>query len=751
MILSPAWRRERAAEDQSRRRAQWMAVERSVGGSKMAKKKCKLRVDLTTPSLLSPQQTIFVLTRGRVKSGVNSGMHAQVLPFPHGCDGKRCCSGLWWGTSSPDLTAEQLAGSINRAPGAPAQRPRRPRRTPSQISTVSLPAYMKEPGEQELVVSRGPDGEDVAMPAASAVEDDEDHSDPRGEAPAYFEVLEPVETIILPESLLHPQNRKTQRPSVGFFSMFRSAPPAAPVPVASPSNDTEPTRLALTHTSTRSTTAPSTAPRLQLHLHTLSPRSQNVLHVPGGTGTGVLTSVSPSPAPGMAADQSPGPGSSAGELCLGEMDLAGLALEVDSSGEGKRFVTEPPEIVVSHRPRWPPRLHHPRLSAADHLRRHASAARATARHKTPVSLLPLKSHPSPRAAAWSHSNTSLTSRAVLYATVRASMPRPRSTSSRTSLSANNLTSPSLISLASISHPLPHMLVKTEFSAVAVAYTNASASTSRIALGENGEAPPPGWEEVSGLPSSSSSSGAAELMASASASGSGSDSAEADPEAQEEHDTPTSPPADRAPTRVESRASGMSMQSFATAEEVPSDDEHGDEDEHAGWQFRVHVQEPTALSPSPSQPLYALHGSVAHGAMLYMMRILVCFSALYNYDYIFIYPAQSISISHSTYSSITLSVHIYRLHNATILTDSLTHSRPNHNVSLRATLPTYARCLYLLLAAPSSPTTIRPAMHHWMTIKFCVQLSLVRPTPLSHSSIGFKNVLALRIQPDPKKN
>ena len=51
-----------------------------------------------------------------------------------------------------ELTAAQLAG-----PGAPvprSSRRRRNRRTPSQISTRSLPIYMKEPGEQEIVIVR---------------------------------------------------------------------------------------------------------------------------------------------------------------------------------------------------------------------------------------------------------------------------------------------------------------------------------------------------------------------------------------------------------------------------------------------------------------------------------------------------------------------------------------------------------------------------------------------------------------------
>ncbi len=51
-----------------------------------------------------------------------------------------------------ELTAQQLAG-----PDAPTLRTRitrRNRRTPSQISSRSLPAYMKEPGEHEVVIYR---------------------------------------------------------------------------------------------------------------------------------------------------------------------------------------------------------------------------------------------------------------------------------------------------------------------------------------------------------------------------------------------------------------------------------------------------------------------------------------------------------------------------------------------------------------------------------------------------------------------
>ncbi|TFK17680.1 hypothetical protein FA15DRAFT_710550 [Coprinopsis marcescibilis] len=56
-----------------------------------------------------------------------------------------------------ELTAEQLAGTINgNANGAlpRTRRARRPRRTPSQMSVTSLPAYNKEPGDLELVIIR---------------------------------------------------------------------------------------------------------------------------------------------------------------------------------------------------------------------------------------------------------------------------------------------------------------------------------------------------------------------------------------------------------------------------------------------------------------------------------------------------------------------------------------------------------------------------------------------------------------------
>ncbi len=74
-------------------------------------------------------------------------------------------AGVATGTTVPgirELTADQLANNGNAnntttgANGATNRglRPRRTRRTPSQISTHSLPAYMKEPGDQEIVIVR---------------------------------------------------------------------------------------------------------------------------------------------------------------------------------------------------------------------------------------------------------------------------------------------------------------------------------------------------------------------------------------------------------------------------------------------------------------------------------------------------------------------------------------------------------------------------------------------------------------------
>ncbi|KIJ47502.1 hypothetical protein M422DRAFT_45756 [Sphaerobolus stellatus SS14] len=61
--------------------------------------------------------------------------------------------------------------TTNRTRTAANARPRRNRRTPSQISTRSLPAYMLEPGESELVLVRGEDETEDRVRAISEESD----------------------------------------------------------------------------------------------------------------------------------------------------------------------------------------------------------------------------------------------------------------------------------------------------------------------------------------------------------------------------------------------------------------------------------------------------------------------------------------------------------------------------------------------------------------------------------------------------
>ncbi|KAF8497577.1 hypothetical protein F5888DRAFT_1699204 [Russula emetica] len=106
-------------------------------------------------------------------------------------------------TSVRDLTAEEIAGTVatNQAQAASTARTNRRtgrnnRRTPSQISTRSLPAYMKEPGELELVIIQGSqDMEDapltaqVVMPSVREDEDESANSHSRGPSQASYVIV----------------------------------------------------------------------------------------------------------------------------------------------------------------------------------------------------------------------------------------------------------------------------------------------------------------------------------------------------------------------------------------------------------------------------------------------------------------------------------------------------------------------------------------------------------------------------------
>ncbi|KAK7678054.1 hypothetical protein QCA50_018995 [Cerrena zonata] len=141
------------------------------------------------------------------------------------------------GEGPREITADQLAGgdataaaattdgtAANNGTTRAARRPRRTRRTPSQISTKSLPAYMKEPGDQELVIIRGPeDMEDVTativdMPLSADTTPGLDSSDStlredisrtNSHSPEYEE----VPTSPHDQPLLHPDNSPIGRRS----------------------------------------------------------------------------------------------------------------------------------------------------------------------------------------------------------------------------------------------------------------------------------------------------------------------------------------------------------------------------------------------------------------------------------------------------------------------------------------------------------------------------------------------------------
>jgi hypothetical protein len=79
--------------------------------------------------------------------------------------------------SAAATTANGPAGQV--ASARPGRR-RRPARTPSQISTKSLPPYMLEPGDQELVIYRGPLKTEDDHDAMQITEEDDGHPETRG-------------------------------------------------------------------------------------------------------------------------------------------------------------------------------------------------------------------------------------------------------------------------------------------------------------------------------------------------------------------------------------------------------------------------------------------------------------------------------------------------------------------------------------------------------------------------------------------
>lgn len=115
-------------------------------------------------------------------------------------------------TETPDQPAGQTASA---RPG----RRRRPARTPSQISTKSLPPYMLEPGDQELVVYRGPAKmEDDRVPMSTLEEDDEHPETSRGpdlESHGTTQAVDSATNLIYNVSRDVPMRRSVDVGSVG--------------------------------------------------------------------------------------------------------------------------------------------------------------------------------------------------------------------------------------------------------------------------------------------------------------------------------------------------------------------------------------------------------------------------------------------------------------------------------------------------------------------------------------------------------
>ncbi|KAG6835969.1 hypothetical protein H0H93_012743 [Arthromyces matolae] len=121
-------------------------------------------------------------------------------------------------TPARELTAAELAGTINGTTPTTTQaanrtrRTRRARRTPSQMSTTSLPEYAKEPGEQELVIIRGPDNiDDMGMPTAVVVMEpvSEDEETLHSRNNSQWSNYPPMPTTPVDTPLLH-QNDSSQ-------------------------------------------------------------------------------------------------------------------------------------------------------------------------------------------------------------------------------------------------------------------------------------------------------------------------------------------------------------------------------------------------------------------------------------------------------------------------------------------------------------------------------------------------------------
>ncbi|KAJ3815731.1 hypothetical protein F5876DRAFT_71745 [Lentinula aff. lateritia] len=326
------------------------------------------------------------------------------------------------GTMMPtttELTADQLTGnasttSANDATNAANQtrRARRTRRTPSQISTTSLPVYMKEPGEQELVIIRGPqDMEDVPLEMPPLHEDGEqERYSPVPDSPQHMPLLDGDDgavddsaAALLPEAHEEPRSR---------------------------SND-----AGRRHSGGSSHTGESSSlVRVETNAETENPD-------PRGDAPAYFEVVDLND---EAQQRSPIPPIPSSEPTPTNSSTTAASSSTASRGTSSRRSLRNLFGWSGRSPMTPPGL--PSTPAQSHARADSGGA---------LSLVSTMSRPS---TSNRHSHRPSQSSSSVFSVVN---PLNRKKSSAT-LSSNHLTSPSSISLASISAPLTHTVVRTEY-------------------------------------------------------------------------------------------------------------------------------------------------------------------------------------------------------------------------------------------------------------------------------------------------
>lgn len=387
--------------------------------------------------------------------------------------------------TTTEVTAAQLAGQTTSASGATGvtatARPRRERRArrASQISVTSLPEYMKEPGDQELVIIRGRD----------TLDDDD----------------EPSRALIMPDGALVPQHSRND----SEYSDIPDTP--HDMPLLQPDGQ-DPFRTPSRNTGTRSQRVSfDTPPSVEdTPVQDRVPNSQTVLDPRGEAPPYfevVDLSESASP-PTQRPDQPQADTSSASAANSAAPDSPTPARRsgLRSLFSSRMSTTASPSSPAS--PTSPPVVPPP----------------PTDRSETPASHL-AHSREQSRSRASSHRPSHSASGSLLSLSPFRTISRQKSITSMN----NHLTSPSMISLSSISSPLTHTVTRTEFTYPksgptpqqlklissreaftkfgmpygedAIAY---AATSSRVDL-----QPPPGFEEVLGpsnRPTTASSSG-----------------------------------------------------------------------------------------------------------------------------------------------------------------------------------------------------------------------------------------------------